>query len=83
MEYQKAKSGTVEEEPQWRQCLSATSGVFGMPLGLLYINEKFSGASKQKVSLLYSIQTGCIKKGNPTLACHCALITGCMNVIFA
>ncbi len=22
------------------------------------------------------------KKGNPTLACHCALITGCMNVIF-
>ncbi len=23
------------------------------------------------------------KKGNPTLACHRALITGCMNVIFA
>ncbi len=23
------------------------------------------------------------KKGNPTLACHCPLITGCMNVIFA
>ncbi len=23
------------------------------------------------------------RKGNPTLACHCALITGCMNVIFA
>ncbi len=23
------------------------------------------------------------KKGNPTLACHCALVTGCMNVIFA
>ncbi len=23
------------------------------------------------------------KKGNPTLACHCALITGCTNVIFA
>ena len=26
---------------------------------------------------------GVSKKGNPTLACHCALITGCMNVIFA
>ncbi len=23
------------------------------------------------------------EKGNPTLACHWALITGCMNVIFA
>ncbi len=22
------------------------------------------------------------KKSNPTLACHCAVITGCMNVIF-
>ena len=23
------------------------------------------------------------KKGNPTLACYCALITGCINVLFA
>ncbi len=26
---------------------------------------------------------GVSKKGNPTWACHCALITECMNVIFA
>jgi predicted metalloendopeptidase len=54
-EYKKAKSGTVEEEPQWRQCMSATDRAFGMPLGLLYINEKFGGGSKEKVKyLLYS-----------------------------
>lgn len=54
MEYNKAKTGTVEEEPQWRQCLSSTAGAFGMPLGLLYINEKFSGGSKEKVVFLSS-----------------------------
>ncbi len=27
------------------------------------------------------LHTGVSKKGNPILACHCALITGCMNVI--
>ncbi|XP_028393763.1 endothelin-converting enzyme homolog isoform X2 [Dendronephthya gigantea] len=52
LEYKKAKSGTVEEEPQWRQCLSSTAGAFGMPLGLLYINEKFSGGSKEKIMQL-------------------------------
>ncbi len=26
---------------------------------------------------------GVSKKGNPTLACHCALLTGYINVIFA
>ena len=26
--------------------------------------------------------TGGIKKDNPTLACHHALVTGCMNAIF-
>ena len=55
LEYKKAKSGTVEEEPQWRQCIYATTGAFGMPLGLLYINEKFGGGSKAKVNRLYSI----------------------------
>ena len=50
LEYKKAKSGAVQEEPQWRECMTATSSAFGMPLGLLYINEKFSGDSKAKVS---------------------------------
>ena len=35
-----------------------------------------------KINILCNIQ-GVSKKGNPTLAWHCALITGCMNVIFA
>ena len=57
LEYRKTKSGAVEEEPQWRRCLSATASAFGMPLGLMFINEKFSGGSKEQVSL-------CIKE-NP------------------
>ncbi|CAB3998527.1 endothelin-converting enzyme homolog isoform X2, partial [Paramuricea clavata] len=52
LEYRKAKSGAVEEEPQWRRCLSATASAFGMPLGLMYINEKFSGASKKQIEEL-------------------------------
>ena len=28
------------------------------------------------------LSTGCLKKRNPNLACHCALITRCINVIF-
>lgn len=48
-EYIKTKRGVVEELPRWRQCLTVTGRAFGMPLGLLYINEKFSGESKEKV----------------------------------
>ncbi len=33
-----------------------------------------------RIVLLYRVYQ---KKGNPTLACHCALIAGCVNVIFA
>lgn len=55
LDYKKAKAGTREEEPQWQQCLTSTSGAFGMPLGLLYINEKFSGENKAKVRVFYVI----------------------------
>lgn len=53
LDYKKAKTGTMEEEPQWQQCLRSTSGAFGMPLGLLYINEKFSGGNKAKVRMFF------------------------------
>ena len=40
--------------------------------------------TRKHINIIRSIpvySAGCIKKGNPTLACHCALITGCINVI--
>ena len=38
--------------------------------------------AKQKV--YYSVNVPTFKQqGNPTVACHCALIAGCMVVIFA
>ena len=46
--------------------------------------SNIGGAVEKSVTGKYKIiYRGCIKKGNPTLACHCALITGCMNVTFS
>ncbi|XP_046849967.1 neprilysin-3-like isoform X2 [Xenia sp. Carnegie-2017] len=53
-DYKKERSGTIEEEPQWRQCLSSTAGSFGMALGLLYVDKKFGGESKAKIKELVS-----------------------------
>lgn len=60
LDYKKAETGTTEEKPQWQKCLSATTGAFGMPLGLLYINEKFSGENKAKVHVFYVITDICL-----------------------
>lgn len=61
-DYEKERSGTIEEEPQWRQCLSSTAGSFGMALGLLYVDKKFGGESKAKVeglNGLYNFEQTC------------------------
>ncbi|XP_027040814.1 endothelin-converting enzyme homolog isoform X4 [Pocillopora damicornis] len=46
-EYQKTVSGTTAEDPHWQECLGVVSGSFGMPLGLLYVDETFEGESKK------------------------------------
>lgn len=48
-EYQKTVSGTTAEDPRWQECLGVVSGSFGMPLGLLYVDETFEGESKKSV----------------------------------
>ena len=48
-EYQKTVSGTTAEDPHWQECLGVVSGSFGMPLGLLYVDETFEGESKKSV----------------------------------
>ena len=53
---------------------------------LLRLSARDTVLFNQKIGKLNfeTKHTWCIKKkGNPTLACHCALITGCMNVNFA
>ncbi|XP_022784780.1 endothelin-converting enzyme homolog isoform X5 [Stylophora pistillata] len=46
-EYQKTISGTTAEDPRWQECLGVVGGSFGMPLGLLYVDETFEGESKK------------------------------------
>ena len=48
-QYNEASSGATEEESNWRQCLAATASPFGTPLGLMFINEKFTSKSKTMV----------------------------------
>ncbi len=42
-----------------------------------------SSICEDQLWFLYVMIQGVLKKRNPTLACHCALITECMNVMFA
>ena len=51
-EYEEVALGTKEEEPKWRQCLTSTAGPFGMPLGLMYVDEKFTRKSKTMVIIV-------------------------------
>lgn len=46
-EYRQAITGTTAEDPRWQDCLSAVDGSFGMPFGLLFVDETFEGESKK------------------------------------
>ena len=48
-EYRQAITGTTAEDPRWQDCLSAVDGSFGMPFGLLFVDETFEGESKKSV----------------------------------
>jgi len=45
--YRQAISGTTAEDPRWQDCLSEVDGSFGMPFGLLFVDETFEGESKK------------------------------------
>ncbi|XP_078374601.1 endothelin-converting enzyme homolog isoform X1 [Oculina patagonica] len=46
-EYRKSVSGTTAEDPRWQDCLGVVDGSFGMPFGLLFVDETFEGESKE------------------------------------
>lgn len=46
-EYRRTVSGTTAEDPRWQDCLGVTDSSFGMPLGLLFVDETFEGESKK------------------------------------
>ncbi len=48
-EYRKSVSGTTAEDPRWQDCLGVVDGSFGMPFGLLFVDETFEGESKESV----------------------------------
>ena len=48
-EYRKSVSGVAGEDPRWQDCLSMVDGSFGMPFGLLFVDEAFEGESKKSV----------------------------------
>ncbi len=48
-----------------------------------YANAELRKINIIKINISSNFVQGVSQKGNPTLACHCALTAGCMNVIFA
>ena len=48
-EYRKSVSGITAEDPRWQDCLGHVEGSFGMPFGLLFVDEAFEGKSKKSV----------------------------------
>ncbi|XP_031570959.1 endothelin-converting enzyme homolog isoform X2 [Actinia tenebrosa] len=46
-EYRKSIMGTSGEDPRWQTCMSEVQKAFGMAVGLLFVDKKFSGTSKK------------------------------------
>jgi len=55
-DYRKAISGTTAEDPRWQDCLGVVDGSFGMPFGLLFVDETFEGESKKSVGNRHSVK---------------------------
>lgn len=55
-DYRQSISGTTAEDPRWQDCLSVVDGSFGMPFGLLFVDETFEGESKKSVGNRYSVE---------------------------
>ena len=41
--------GTKTVDPRWQTCMSSVTRSFGMAMGLLFVEQKFTGASKTSV----------------------------------
>ena len=48
-EYRKSVSGVAGSDPRWQDCLGVVDSSFGMPFGLLFVDEAFEGESKKSV----------------------------------
>jgi len=46
-EYRKSVSGVAGLDPRWQDCLGVVDSSFGMPFGLLFVDEAFEGESKK------------------------------------
>jgi len=47
--------GTSGKDPQWQTCMGSVQDAFGMAVGVLFVDKKFSGESKKSVSCFYSL----------------------------
>ena len=55
-DYHQAISGTTAEDPRWQDCLGVVDGSFGMPFGLLFVDETFEGESKKSVGNRHTVE---------------------------
>ena len=55
-DYSRAISGTTAEDPRWQECLGVVDSSFGMPFGLLFVDETFEGESKKSVGNRHSVK---------------------------
>ncbi len=51
-------SGTPEQQPRWKRCVSATDAALGEALGQVYVQKYFAGDSKQQtLAMVRAIET--------------------------
>ena len=55
-DYRQAISGTTAEDPRWQDCLGVVDRSFGMPFGLLFVDETFEGESKKSVGNRHTVK---------------------------
>jgi len=51
-------SGTPEQRPRWKRCVSSTDGALGEALGQAYVEQEFPASSKEKsLQMIHDIET--------------------------
>jgi endothelin-converting enzyme/putative endopeptidase len=66
--YGTALSGTPEQQPRWKRCVSRTDDAMGEWLGKAFVQERFAGESKEVATEMVDAIFAAFEKNLPALA---------------
>ncbi len=65
--YNRYLTGTKEQQPRWRRCVSATDGAVGEALGAEYVKKNFTPEAQKRMSELIDNFFAAYREGIPNL----------------